>query len=69
MINGDFILYTCNDNTELHALNTKTDEDSVVFTAKEDQFVKFSEEKKENNWFIIGNVSGDDVTYNYAVLK
>ena len=68
-MNGDFIIYSSNDNTELHAFNTKTGKDSIVYSAKEDQFVKLTSNKKQNNWFIIGNRSKDGNVYNFALLK
>ena len=68
-LNGDFIIYSSNDNTELHAFNTKTEKDSIVYSAKGDQFVKLTSNKKQNNWFIIGNRTDDDIVYNFALLK
>lgn len=68
-LNGDFIIYSSNDNTELHAFNTKTGKDSIVYSAKGDQFVKLTSDKKQNNWFIIGNRSKDGNVYNFALLK
>lgn len=67
LVNGDIVLYTLNNRTELYAYSIASGENKMIFSVDSDgQSINFSYDDRQNNWFYV--YRGDD-NYEVYVLK
>lgn len=67
MVNGDIVLYTLNDKTELYAYSISSGESKMIFNADGDgESINFSYDGRQNNWFYVYRSDGN---YDLYVLK
>ncbi len=67
LVNGDIVLYTLNNRTELYAYSIASGENKMIFSVDSDgQSINFSYDERQNNWFYV--YRGDD-NYEAYVLK